>query len=144
MIEKNKKTIINERGYVLDVTQDEINIYLDEVKEAIRNNRYRIDRNLNRQDNINLFLDYVIDETMAKDILLGLTATDFSERVRNRKPGYEHEVLYIFGKDAELLERMENSIRTVPLYIRFNKTDTCYVIVVSMHEQKYPIKYYFK
>lgn len=128
----------------MDVTQDEINVYLDEVKEAIRNNRYRIDRNSNRQDNINLFWDYVIDETMAKDILLGLTATDFSERVRNRKPGYENEVLYIFGKDVELLERIGNSIRTVPLYIKFNKTDTCYVIVVSMHEQKYPIKYYFK
>ena len=30
------------------------------------------------------------------------------------------------------------------LYIKFNKLDHCYVIVVSLHEQNYPIKYYFK
>lgn len=34
--------------------------------------------------------------------------------------------------------------KTVALYIKFNKTDNCYVIVVSLHEQKYPIKYCFK
>lgn len=34
--------------------------YLFEVKNAVRNDRYRLDRNDKRQDNINLFLDYVI------------------------------------------------------------------------------------
>lgn len=60
----------------MDITQDEIDNYLTEIKEAIRNNNYRIERNPRRQGNINIFLDYVI--------------------------------------------------------------------VVSFHEQKYPIKYYFK
>lgn len=131
-------------GRILDITQDEINVYLDEVKEAIRKSRYRIERNQNRQDNNNLFWDYVIDETMARDILLGLTALDFSERVQNEHRGFEHEILYVFGKDVELLERMGNSLRTVSLYIKFNKLDNCYVIVVSLHEQRYPINYYFK
>lgn len=63
--------------HILNVTQNDIDVYLTEVKEAIQNNRYRIERNSRRQDNINLFLNYVIDEIMAKDILLGLTATDF-------------------------------------------------------------------
>ena len=63
----------------MDVTKNDIDIYLSEVKESIRNNRYRIEQNPRRQDNANLFLDYIIDESMAKDILLGLTATDFSE-----------------------------------------------------------------
>lgn len=49
-----------------------------------------------------------------------------------------------FGKDVELLERMGNTKKTVSLYIKFNKTDNCYVIVVSLHEQKYPISYHFK
>lgn len=128
----------------MDITQNDIDVYLTEVKEAIRNNNYRIERNSRRQDNINLFLDYVIDETMAKDILLGLTATDFSEVLQNEHKGYEHEFLYVFGKDVELLERVENAIKTVSLYIKFNKLDNCFVIVVSLHEQKYPIKYYFK
>lgn len=128
----------------MDITQNDIDIYLAEVKDAIRKNRYRIEQNFRRQDNINLFIDYVIDENMAKDILLGLTATDFSEILQNEHKGYEHERLYVFGKDVELLERTGNVCRIVSLYIKFNKLENCYVIVVSLHEQKYPIKYYFK
>lgn len=128
----------------LDVTLNDIEVYLSEVKEAIRKNRYRLELNSRRQDNRDLFLTYVLDETMAKDILLGLTATDFSEILQNEHKGYEHELLYVFGKDVELLERMDNACRTVSLYIKFNKMDNCYVIIVSLHEQKYPINYYFK
>ena len=60
----------------MNISRYEIEKYLLEVKNAIQRNRYRIERNSHRQDNINLFLDYVI--------------------------------------------------------------------VVSLHEQKYPIRYYFK
>lgn len=128
----------------MDVTLNGIEVYLSEVKEEIRKNRYRLELNSRRQDNRDLFLAYVLDETMAKDILLGLTATDFSEILQNEHKGYEHELLYVFGKDIELLERMGNACRTVSLYIKFNKMDNCYVIIVSLHEQKYPINYYFK
>lgn len=78
MIGKNKNSIIykTEEMYVLNISRCEIEKYLLEVKNAIQGNRYRIERNSHRQDNINLFLDYVI--------------------------------------------------------------------VVSLHEQKYPIRYYFK
>lgn len=60
----------------MDITRNDIDMYLTEVKNAIRKNCYRIERNSHRQDNRSLFIDYVI--------------------------------------------------------------------VVSLHEQKYPIKYYFK
>lgn len=128
----------------MEITQEKIDAYLTEVKDAIRRKRYRIERNSHRQDNVNLFLDYVIDEAMAEDILLGLTAMDFSEIRQNEHRGYEHEWLYIFGKDVELLERMGNESKIVSLYIKFNKIDHCFVIVVSLHEQKYPMRYYFK
>lgn len=131
-------------GTILEITKEEIDAYLTEVKDAIRRKRYRIERNSNRQDNINLFLDYVIDEAMAGDILLGLTPMDFSEIRQNEHKGFEHEWLYIFGKDVELLERMGGGSKTVSLYIKFNKLDHCFVIVVSLHEQKYPMRYYFK
>ena len=41
---------------------------------------------------------------------------------------------------------IDRTIRAIylRLYIKFNKLDHCYVIVVSLHEQNYPIKYYFK
>ena len=30
--------------------------------------------------------------------------------------GYEHELLYVFGKDVELLERIGNTKKTVSTY----------------------------
>lgn len=56
--------------HTLETTLNHIDVYLTEVKDAIRKNRYRIELNSHRQDNGNLFHTYVIDETMAKDILL--------------------------------------------------------------------------
>ena len=128
----------------MTIKKDEIEQYLTEVKTAIQNDRYRIEMNSRRQDNRELFLTYVIDEAKAKNILMHLTADDFSERLQNEHRGFEHELLYVFGKDVKLLERMGSAAKTVSLYIKFNKLANCYVIVISLHEQKYPMRYYFK
>ena len=122
----------------------DIEQYLSNVKEAVENDRYRLDRNAKRQDNINLFLDYVIDESEAKQIILSLTAMDFSMILQNEHKGYEHEKLYVFGNDVTLLERNGSEEKIVPLYIKFNMQDKCFVIVISFHEQKFPITYYFR
>lgn len=129
---------------ITNVTREDIDDYLREVKEAIQKGKYRIALNDNRRDNRDLFLNYVIDEDGAKEILLGLTAFDFSEVLQNEHIGYEHERLYVFGKDVELLERMGGECRLVSLYIKFNKLESCFVIVVSFHEQRYLMNYYFK
>ena len=140
VIEKNKKTIIHSaEDKVLNIDQ-----YLSEVKEAVEKDNYRLDRNARRQNNINLFLDYVIDEAKAKEIILSLTAMDFSEILQNEHKGYEHEKLYVFGKDVTLLERNGTEEKTVSLYIKFNKLENCFVIVISFHEQKHPLTYYFR
>lgn len=144
MIEKRKKPITKVEECILNITFDEIKLYLSSIKDAVQNDRYRIDRNNRRQDNQKLFLDYVIDEAKAKEILLSLEVTDFSEKRNNENKGFEHEVLYVFGKDVKLLERFGSEERTVSLYIKFNKLENCFVIVISFHEQKYPMKYYFK
>jgi len=75
----------------LNIDQKYIEQYLSEVKEAVEKDNYRLDRNAGRQDNINLFLDYVIDEAKAKDIILSLTAMDFSEILQNEHKGFEHD-----------------------------------------------------
>ena len=46
----------------MNTTKEEIENYLTDIKNAIQNNQYRIERNSRRQDNLNLFVDYVIDE----------------------------------------------------------------------------------
>ena len=63
----------------MTINKSDIEQYLFEVKEAVQNNRYRIDRNRKRIDNINLFIDYVIDEDKAKEIILDLNVMDFSD-----------------------------------------------------------------
>ena len=144
MIEKIEKPIILFLEVrTLKLEKRDIELYLQEVKESVENNRYRIDRNNNRQDNLNLFIDYVIDEAKAKDIILSLTPMDFSEILQNEHVGYEHERLYVFGKDINLLERTGKEEKQVSLYIKINKLENKFVIVISFHEQKYPIKYYF-
>ncbi len=145
MIEKNENPIIYfVEDKVLNIDKRDIEQYLSEIKEAVGNDRYRLDRNARRQDNINLFLDYVIDEAKAKEIILSLTAMDFSEILQNEHKGFEHERLYVFGKDVILLERNGTEEKIVSLYIKFNKLEECFVIVISFHEQKYPLAYYFK
>ena len=91
-----------------------------------------------------LFANYVINEEKAYGIILELTAMDFSEIRQNEHPGYEHEHLYIFGKDVKLHERYGTEEKNVSLYIKINKLENCFVIVVSFHEQKYPLSYYFR
>jgi len=128
----------------LDVTIADIEKYLEDVKKAIHTGRYKVEMNENRQDNLDLFMDYVINEEKRKQILLGLTAMDFSEIRHNTHKGYEHELLYIFGKDVKLLRRFGAGEEQVSLYIKFNKLESRYVIVISFHKQKHPLKYKFR
>ena len=145
MIGNLKNTIILSSGEKeLHITMEHIRQYLCDVKEAVRNQRYRLDRNTKRQDNINLFLDYVIDEAKVKEIILRLTENDFSEILQNKHKGYEHEQLYVFGKDVVLLERNGTEQTTVSLYIKFYKLDNGFLIVISFHKQKRPLTYYVK
>lgn len=124
---------------------DDIDKYLTEVKAAVAINNYRISLNEHRPDNRELFADYIIDEAKAKEILISLNAEDFSEVRNNDHKGFEHELLYIFGKDVRLLERFGSAEeKTVSLYIKFNKLDNSFIIVVSFHEQERPMRYAFK
>ena len=128
----------------MNIDQKEVGQYLSEVKKAVEQDNYRIDRNSRRQENINLFLNYVIDEAKAKEIILSLTIMDFSEILQNEHRGFEQEKLYVFGKDIVLLERNGRGEKPVSLYIKLNKLENCFVIVISFHEQRYPLTYYFK
>lgn len=128
----------------MDVTIADIEKYLEEVKAAINAGRYRVEMNDNRQDNQDLFFDYIINEEKKKQILLSLESIDFSEIRHNTHKGFEHELLYVFGKEVKLLRRFLTGEEKVSIYIKFNKLESKYVIVISFHKQKYPIKYMFK
>jgi hypothetical protein len=121
-----------------------VEYYLNDVKKLIRSGRCRIVLNNRRQKNRRLFSEYVIDEAKSKEILLSLTAYDFSEAVRNEHSGFEHEWLYIFGKNVKLLLRFGFLEEDVPLYIKLNRLENQFIIVISFHRQEYPLDYAFR
>lgn len=128
----------------MNITWKDIEAYLSEVKDAVGKDRYRIARNSRRQDNIDLFLDYVMNEARAKEILLSLEPADFSAVLKNEHTGFEHERLYVFGRDVSLLERNGAEETIVPLYIKINNLENGFVIVISFHRQKHPLTYCFQ
>lgn len=119
----------------------EIERYLDEVKRAIRNKRYSVSA---REKNERLFIDFVFTEKMREQILLNLCVEDFCGTVKNEHPQYAHEILYIFGKSVRLLPRFGRSEKVVHLYIKINKLQDSFCIIISFHEQEYPLKYVFQ
>lgn len=115
--------------------------YLADVYSAVRSGRYQLST---RQKNQDMFIDYVFTEKDAKQVLLLLTAYDFSNVVKNVHTQYPDEVLYIFGRDIMLLPRYGEKEEKVPLYIKINKLANRYVIVISLHKQEYSLHYPFR
>lgn len=126
------------------IDESEINDYLGEAKKLILDGKFRIALNSNRLTNLSLFDEYLINEESVKSILLNLTVYDFCEKVQNKHANFNHEWLYVFGKEMDLIKRFEEKSEMVPLYIKFNKIEDKFLIVVSFHKQKYPLVYYFQ
>ena len=128
----------------MNLSVSDVENYLEAVKCAVKARRYRLDMNVKRPDNRKLFQTYSLTEEDAENIILDLNIMDFSDAVPNEHVGFEHETLYIFGKEVLLIERYGTAEKLVPLYIKFNKLDNEFVIVISFHEQRHPLTYYFK
>lgn len=126
------------------IDESEINDYLGEAKKLILDGKFRIALNSNRLTNLSLFDEYLINEESVKSILLNLTVYDFCEKVQNKHANFNHEWLSVFGKEIDLIKRFEEKSEMVPLYIKFNKIEDKFLIVVSFHKQKYPLVYYFQ
>lgn len=125
----------------MNITREEVECYLVDVKQAVNDNRYTVS---SRDKNEKLFQDYIFSEQMREEILLDLCVEDFCEVLDNDHPRFAHEKLYVFGKDIQLLPRYGGDERIVSLYIKFNKLENLYCIVVSFHEQEHPLSYVFK
>lgn len=123
-------------------TKEEIQSYLNEIKELVTVGKYQIS---NRDKNQQLYIDYVFSEEQCKKIILDLTVENFSDAVQNEHSKHPEEILYIFGEKVNLLPKQGGEEKTVDLYIKFNKlnANNSYLIVISFHEQEYPLMYKF-
>ena len=125
----------------MNVTKSDVEQYLSDVFAAVNVGRYQISSRQKKQD---IYMDYVFTEEDAKKVILSLTVYDYSHAVQNDHPQHPEEILYIFGKDINLMPRYGDSEEKVSLYIKFNKLTNQYVIIISFHKQEYPLTYKFK
>ena len=86
----------------MTLTISDVEEYLADVYSAVQSGRYQLSA---RQKNQDMFIDYVFTEEDARQVLLSLTAYDFSNAVGNVHTQYPDEVLYIFGKDIMVQPR---------------------------------------
>lgn len=124
----------------MNIKKEDIDDYLLEVKQAIKEGRYRVSP---REKNEKLFIDYVINEEDRKNILLSLCSDDFCEKVNNEHEKFKYEILYIFRKDINLLPRFGGEEKNISLYIKINKLKNLFCVVVSFHEQEHELNYFF-
>lgn len=125
----------------MSITKNDVDKYLSEVHELVNAGRYQISA---RQKNQDIFTDYVFSEADARNVILSLRAEDFACAVQNEHLEHKEEILHIFGIDIKLTTRFGGSEELVPLYIKFNKIENHYLIVISFHKQDYPLTYIFK
>lgn len=133
-------------GKHTDLTPEEIKTYLSKLRRLIIDDKYTVEQNKNRRENIDFIKDYKINTKKEKEILLDLQFDDFCYAANNINKGYEHEMLYIFCKCKEL--DYWGTLENVDIYIKINMTETWkgddIVIVISFHKRNKPIKYLFK
>ena len=125
----------------MNITYEEVEEYLNEVRQCILDNRYQISA---RDKNKELYIDYIFSEELCRQILLELEVRDFADAVQNEHPSHPEEILYVFGREVSLVSKQSGENEDVSLYIKINKLADVYVIVVSLHKQQYPIKYKFR
>lgn len=73
----------------MNVTKSDVEAYLSDVFAAVNAGRYQISA---RPKNQSIYLDYVFTEADARNVILSLTADDFSEAVQNDHPQHPEEI----------------------------------------------------
>lgn len=132
--------------YNQDYTREEIDAILEKIKSCVKNNRYTISLNENRQENIDFINEYNIRSDRQKSILMQIQTADFCHSLQNTKIGYEYEVLYVFVPQVQLFNA-DGEEETVDVYIKFNVIDLpsgSRAVVISFHKRNKPIDYLFR
>ena len=88
--------------YNQNYTWEQIDEILAMIHDCIREGRFIISKNENRQENIDFINEYNLNSRRQKEILLKIKTEDFCHSLQNTKVGFEHEVLYVFCPQVTL------------------------------------------
>ena len=132
--------------YSQSYTRQQICSVLDTIKDCIRENRYVISKNENRQENIDFINEYNLTSKKQNEILLTIEPEDFCHKLQNTNLGFEHEILYVFCPQI-ILVNFSGEEELVDIYTKFNIIDIASgkrVVIISFHRCNRPIGYLFR
>ena len=132
--------------YNQNYTREQIVLVLQTIQDCVRENRFYISKNENRQENIDFINEYNLTSKKQKEILLQIAPEDFCHTLQNTNLGYEYEVLYVFCSQV-IIFNFEGKEEMVDVYTKFNIIDISEgkrVVVISFHKRNKPIDYCFK
>lgn len=127
-------------------SREEIKKALAIIQDCIREDRFIMSKNKNRQENIDFINDYNLNSKKQKKILLDIEIEDFCYSLQNTNIGYEQEVLYVFCPQVKLFN-FDGIEELIDIYIKFNlidKNNGKLTIVISFHKRNKPISYLFR
>lgn len=104
-----------------------------------------ISQNENRKENIDFINEYNLSIDKQK-VLLKIEVDDFCHSLKNKKIGFEDEILYVFVPCLKLFN-LDNKEEDVDIYTKFNLIDLSSglrSVVISFHKRNKPIKYLFR
>lgn len=119
---------------------------LDAIKDCVRESRFVISKNENRQENIDFINEYNLSSKKQKEILFKIEPEDFCHTLQNTNLGFEYEILYVFCPQMRLFN-IDGQEELVDIYTKFNIIDLSggkRLVVISFHKRNKPIDYLFR
>lgn len=133
--------------YNVDYQIEDVEAVLCEIHDCIRTQNYTMARSQDkRKENNSFIFEFNLSKKKWEAILLGITARDFCHSLNKLKPGYEHEILYVFVPEVSLLN-LQGEREKVAIYTKFNLIDTGKgkkAVVISFHRLNRRIEYLFR
>ncbi|HBR29085.1 MAG TPA: hypothetical protein DD734_04885 [Firmicutes bacterium] len=132
--------------YNQNYSREQIVVILATIQDCIREDKFIISKNENRQENIDFISEYNLNNRRQKGILLKIQPEDFCHSLQNTKKGFTHEVLYVFCPQV-MLFNFDGIKESVDIYTKFNIIDSDRgkrVVVISFHNRNKAIDYRFR
>ena len=131
--------------YNQGLSKDDVECYLRKMRKCVESGSFTIALGRSREKNRQFIADYNLDDKKIRNILLDIKTDDFCHTLNNTKPGYEHEVLYVFAPKKDLIDAGGEK-NSVTIYTKFNLitiNDGSTLAVISLHEAERNIEYAF-
>ncbi len=128
-------------------TKEEIQRYLKSTFTCIKAKLYTVSKDSKtRGKNVSFARVYDIESEEYEELFLSLTPDNFSHATQNWKPGFQHELLYVFRVDTTFFNVITSEYDDVTVYIKINLLETpkMYCTYISCHEadETKPFDYY--